>query len=179
MEELDKGLAIAFKGAAAKQAVAAFRRQIKTWNVALPPTELLVLDFGLGNFAETGLIECWVANEMKAGYCGKYLFVFDGQQCPMHSHQHKHETFHIIKGRFEVTLDGKLFEMGEGNVLPIPPGHPHGFKGMDDALLLEISTPCVVSDNQFRDPAIAAWLEKTTSSPGAVPNIQKSADSNQ
>ncbi len=122
-----------------------------------------MLDFGTGNFWLTGLIESWIVNE--GGYCGKYLFVFDGQQCPMHSHQHKHETFHIIKGRFEVTLDGKFFEMGEGDVLPIPPGHPHGFKGVGDALLLEISTPCVVSDNQFRDPAIAAWLERTTLQP--------------
>ena len=26
------------------------------------------------------LIEFWIANEMDAGYCAKYLFVFDGQR---------------------------------------------------------------------------------------------------
>ena len=37
-------------------------------------------------FDRVGLIEFWIANEKEAGYCGKYLFAFDGQQCPAHSH---------------------------------------------------------------------------------------------
>ncbi len=59
----------------------------------MPPHEPLVSDFGLGDFYETGLIEYWVANEIQAGYCGKLLFVFGGQTCPMHWHKRKHETF--------------------------------------------------------------------------------------
>jgi mannose-6-phosphate isomerase-like protein (cupin superfamily) len=154
MEELDRALDIAMKGPEADRALAAFRRVIKAWDVALPPVKPLVLDFGLGNFANVGLIEYWIANEMQAGYCGKYLFVFDGQTCPLHCHRVKHETFFIVKGRVAMEYDGGRQEMGEGEVLPVLPGKAHSFTGIGPALLLELSMPCQVDDNYFDDPEI-------------------------
>lgn len=154
MDELDKGLAIAMSGPLRAAALAAFREQIRAWNVALPPVEPLVLDFGLGAFAKTGLIEYWIANEAKAGYCGKYLFVFDGQTCPQHRHVKKHETFFIVKGRVRMTFGPRVFEMGEGDVLPVTPGDGHSFTGIGPALLLELSTPCEIADNDFADARI-------------------------
>ena len=74
----------------------------------MPPSQRLVLDFGLGDFKGTGLIECWLANEVAAGYCGKYLFVFDRQTCPAHLHRKKHETFFIAKGRVRMVIDSTL-----------------------------------------------------------------------
>src|ERR1035437_6385439 len=142
MDELDKGLAIAMSGPPRAAALAAFHEQIRAWAVALPPVEPLVLDFGLGMFAKTGLIEYWIANEAKAGYCGKYLFVFDGQTCPCHRHASKHETFFIVKGCIHMTCGDRTFEMVEGDVLPVPPGDGHSFTGIGPALLLELSTPC-------------------------------------
>jgi D-lyxose ketol-isomerase len=44
--------------------------------------------------------------------------------------------------------------MGPGDVLPVEPGRQHSFTGRGPALLLEVSTPCVVDDNDFADPAI-------------------------
>jgi len=133
MEELDRALDIALKGPEAERALADFRRQIAAWNVALPPVPPLVLDFGLGEFARTGLIESWIANEAQAGYCGKYLFVFDGQTCPLHRHKVKHETFFIVKGRVAMEYDGSRREMGEGETLPIIPGKFHSFTGIGPA----------------------------------------------
>src|SRR5690348_11745222 len=117
MDELEKVLQITAKGPAAEQALAAFRHQLETWRVALPPTQPLVLDFGLGDLNAVGLIECWITNEFEAGYCGKYLFVLDAQTCPTHWHQKKHETFHVLKGRVRVLLDGVAHELDEGDVL--------------------------------------------------------------
>ena len=154
MDELDKALAISLQGPEATKAVEAFRRQIQAWEVALPPTGLLVLDFGLDDFASVGLIECWICNEMAAGYCGKYLFVFDGQTCPNHRHREKHETFFIVKGRVRMTYDGKIKEMLEGDVLPVQQWKYHSFTGIGPALLLEVSRPCVVDDNYFKDTRI-------------------------
>ena len=57
MNELDRALNIALKGPEADCALADFRRQIAAWNVALPPVEALVLDFGLGDLPRVGLIE--------------------------------------------------------------------------------------------------------------------------
>jgi len=64
MNELDRALNIALKGAEADRALADFRRQIAAWNVALPPVEPLVLDFGLDDFRRVGLIEYWIANDL-------------------------------------------------------------------------------------------------------------------
>jgi mannose-6-phosphate isomerase-like protein (cupin superfamily) len=154
VEELDKALKIALTGPQAERALADFHRQVAAWGLAMPPVAPLVLDFGLADFQKTGLIEYWVANEMEAGYCGKYLFVFDGQTCPLHRHRTKHETFFIVKGRVKMVYDGAAREMGEGEVLPVQQGKSHSFTGIGPALLLEVSMPCDVSDNYFDNPEI-------------------------
>jgi mannose-6-phosphate isomerase-like protein (cupin superfamily) len=154
MDELDKGLTIAMGGEAARVALAEFRAQAARWGVALPDVSPLVLDFGLGDFRRIGLIEYWLANEQRAGYCGKYLFVFDGQSCPRHHHRTKHETFFVVKGRLAVTVGDRAVELGEGDRLPIAPGVPHGFRGLGPALLLELSMPCEIDDNFFEDRRI-------------------------
>ena len=154
IRELDKGLAISIGGPQRDAALQAFREQIQAWNVALPPAEPLVLDFGLGRFAQVGLIECWIANEMEAGYCGKYLFVFDEQTCPQHRHAAKHETFFIVKGRVRMQKGERAFEMNAGDILPVAPGESHSFTGIGPALLLEISRPCEIDDNDFADALI-------------------------
>ena len=142
-----------------RQSLERFAEQLNQWALAMPPVEPLVMDFGLGQFDRVGLIECWMANETEAGYCGKYLFVFDGQQCPAHSHRQKHETFFVVKGRLRLTVDGDGRLMDEGDVLPMPPGQVHSFTGMGNALVLEVSTPCLVADNCFEDSRIAEWLQ--------------------
>jgi mannose-6-phosphate isomerase-like protein (cupin superfamily) len=154
MDELDKALDIAMHGPAALRALDDFRRQAAAWNVALPPVTPLVLDFGLGDFARTGLIEYWIANQLQAGYCGKYLFVFGGQTCPLHRHRRKHETFMVVKGRVQMVCGDARQEMGEGEVLPVEPWTLHSFTGIGPALLLELSMPCEVDDNFFDNPDI-------------------------
>lgn len=154
MDELEKGLDISMKGPAAEQALARFKTQAQHWQVVLPAVAPLVLDFGLGDFAKVGLIEYWIANEATAGYCGKYLFVFDGQSCPRHAHRTKHETFFVVKGTLAVQCGGRMQELREGQVLPISPGVLHGFTGIGPALLLELSMPCEVDDNLFEDRRI-------------------------
>jgi quercetin dioxygenase-like cupin family protein len=154
MDELKKGLAIAMKGPAARSALTRFKQQMTAWGVALPKVKPLALDFGLGTFGEVGLIEYWIANEARQGYCGKYLFVFDGQTCPEHRHRTKHETFFVVKGGVTMRLDGKARRMKAGDVLPVAPGKRHSFTGLGPCLLLELSMPCEVDDNQFTDSRI-------------------------
>lgn len=158
MDELETALDIAARisvtGSTRDEAVAAFGRQIKAWDVALPGAELLIWDFGLKDFHGVGLIECWIANEAEAGYCAKYLFVFDGQTCPMHRHKTKAETFFIVKGAVKMEYEGSVSEMKPGDTLFVQAGKPHRFSGIGPALLLEVSMPCVVDDNFFEDTRI-------------------------
>jgi D-lyxose ketol-isomerase len=159
MQELDKGLTKSIFGPETDRMLAMFHRQVEAWGIALPPFSPLVLDFGLGQFDRVGLIEYWIANELDAGYCGKYLFVFDGQKCPSHSHRVKHETFFVVRGCLEVVLDNRSLTLHPGEVLPVLPGNVHSFQGKGNSLLLELSMPCQISDNCFEDPRTMAWLE--------------------
>jgi len=154
MDQLDKGLSISVQGPLREEALARFAAQLKQWNLAMPAVEPLVLDFGLGEFDKIGLIEYWVANEEAAGYCGKFLFVFDGQTCPKHHHKAKLETFFVVKGQVEMEYDGRVWMMNPGDTLRVACGHPHRFTGRGPALLLEVSRPCVIDDNYFADPRI-------------------------
>lgn len=154
MQELNKACSIEVAGPLAEQALAAFDQQLRVWDIVMPAVKPLALDFGLGDFYRIGLIEYWIANEVKAGYCGKFLFLFDRQTCPRHHHREKLETFFIVKGTVEMDYDGNIRRMNPGDVLLVEYGKPHEFRGIGPALILEISRPCIIADNYFADPSI-------------------------
>jgi len=124
---------------------------IEGWNLTMPNVEPLVLDFGLGRFDEVGEIEFWIVNQEEAGYCGKFLFVDDGQTCPYHKHDRKHETFFVLRGKVRMVVDDNEKVLEQGSILVMPPGQRHSFTGMGPALLLEVSMPSMRGDNFFAD----------------------------
>ena len=149
MDELNTALSVGLRGREADVAIEEMRRQLDLWEVAMPRVKPLVFDYGLGRFREIGLIEYWIANQVEAGYCGKFLCVFDQQSCPVHHHRKKHETFLIVKGHVRMLYKASHREMRPGDVLSVEPLADHGFTGVGPALLLEVSTPCLVEDNYF------------------------------
>lgn len=151
-EELDFPFQVT--GERRARALAHCRDTIRGWGLTMPDVEPLALDFGLGKFDEIGEIEFWVANEEEAGYCGKFLFVADGQTCPYHRHDVKHETFFVMKGAVRMVVDGEEKILREGDTLVMSPGQRHSFTGVGPALLLEVSMPSTRQDNFFADPAI-------------------------
>jgi N-acetylneuraminate synthase len=130
------------------------RAQLARWGVAVPEDFVLVLDFGLDDFEQNGLTEFWVANETEAGYCGKFLFLFDGQWCPEHEHGIKHETFCILRGQVRMIVGGREALMNPGDRMVMPPGAKHKFCGVGPALILEVSQPSLRGDNFFTDKCI-------------------------
>jgi D-lyxose ketol-isomerase len=129
--------------------------QVRQWGLVLPDVEPLVIHFGLSDFWNTGLTEFWIANEEPAGYCGKLLFLFDGQTCPVHRHETKHETFFVVKGEVMMEADGTRI-MRAGDRLAMEPGCPHSFTGRGNALLLEVSMPSTLDDNFFDNTEIGS-----------------------
>ncbi len=157
MDELQKALNVSagvLAGAEREEALASLQAQIRAWDIALPRVEPLLWHFGLHDFPKTGLTEYWIANELEAGYCAKYLFLFDGQSCPMHLHQVKVETFFIVKGRARMLCSGVAREMGPGETLLVHAGTSHSFTGLGPVLLLEVSMPSRVDDNFFEDTRV-------------------------
>lgn len=141
-------------GPAREDALRRCRDQLADWNIPVPEDFILVLNFGLDEFARTGLTEFWIANETEAGYCSKFLFLFDGQWCPQHEHRMKHETFYIMRGQVRMVADGRETLMNPGDRLVVPPGVKHTFGGVGPALILEVSQPSVRGDNFFADKRI-------------------------
>ena len=142
------------QGSERDEAVSAILKHIAAWDLAMPPVTPLLLHFRLGRFMEIGETEFWIANEPEIGYCGKLIFVFDGQTCPYHHHRVKHETFFIVKGQVLMKVGSEERVMSAGDVLPMPPGVGHSFTGLGPALLLEVSLPSVLGDNFFADADI-------------------------
>ncbi|MDD5686736.1 MAG: cupin domain-containing protein [Elusimicrobia bacterium] len=136
------------------EALKKFKLAMKKFGLTMPAVKPQLLDFGSGKFYKTGLIEYWVANEDKEGYCGKFLFVFGGQTCPYHHHDFKHETFFILKGSVSMKVNGKKTTKKQGGIVVMPPGVDHSFTGIGNALLLEVSKPCQPNDNLFEDKSI-------------------------
>lgn len=141
-------------GEAREQALARCFAVIREWGLTMPDVEPLVLDFGLGRFHEIGEIEFWIANEEALGYCGKFLFVDDGQTCPYHRHTVKHEAFFMLKGAVKMVIDGEERVLEQGDTLVMPPGQMHSFTGLGPALVLEVSMPSLRNDNFFADTDI-------------------------
>jgi len=151
-----------YRGPGRATALEHMRQRLREWQIAAPPAEPLVLDFGLGDFQHTGLIELWICNEVQAGYCGKYMFLHADQQCPSHHHRVKHETFFIVRGHVRIVMDDREQVCGPGHTVAVPAGRVHSFAAEgDDALLLELSMPCDVADNRFEDPRTGAWLRQS------------------
>jgi len=142
------------RGADRELALAEFESQLREWGLRMPDVTPLVLHFGLREFRRFGLVEYWIANEIEVGYCGKFLFVFDGQTCPTHHHRVKHETFFVLKGSVRMVVAGAEHLLRQGDRLVIPPGTRHSFTGVGNALLLEVSLPSTLGDNLFEDKRI-------------------------
>lgn len=131
--------------------------QIVEWQLVMPDCEPLAMDFGSGDFDSYGLIEYWAANECKAGYCGKFMFIFHGQTWLLHSHANKHETFYIVRGQVIAVVNNKRQLLSPGDVLTIPTGQVHSFSGEGNALILELPMPCLPEDNIFEQSWAKDW----------------------
>jgi mannose-6-phosphate isomerase-like protein (cupin superfamily) len=154
MDQLNQGLAISLNREEAAPYVREAHRQIEEWGLRMPAVEPLVMDFGLGQFSAIGEIEFWIANEDAAGYCGKFLYMQEGQTCPNHMHKEKLETFFIVKGRIQMQYDAESLMLSSGDTLRVETGKYHEFTASEPTLILEVSKPSIIADNYFENPRI-------------------------
>ena len=121
----------------------------------MPQGEPLVIHFGLNDFAHVGEVEYWIVNDRTNNYCGKFLFLFAGQRCPLHYHKIKDETFFVVKGRVALEVNGEHVLLNEGDIYKMAPGWNHTFAAEGGpALVLEVSLPSLPDDNFFADARI-------------------------
>jgi mannose-6-phosphate isomerase len=83
--------------------------------------------------------EVWWANEPE--YAGKILEVTKGHALSLQKHERKKETMYLLSGRLMYHLNGAEFELQAGECLTVHPGDVHRVEAIEDAVILEVSTP--------------------------------------
>ena len=90
-----------------------------------------------------------------------------------HSHDAYDETIYGLKGVLTWTVDGRVHDVGPGEVLCIPRGVVHRFDNTSgaDATMLGVVTPGLLSPDYFRE--LAALVSATA---GGPPDLSAIAD---
>jgi mannose-6-phosphate isomerase-like protein (cupin superfamily) len=150
------------QGESRQHTLAKIHQVVASWGLKLPEVTPEPLHFGYDDFDRIGETEFNVNNNVVEGYCGKFMFLFAGQKCPLHHHRIKHETFFIVKGRVEMELDGAASIMEQGDTLVVDRNAWHAFTALTDSLILECSKPDVMDDSIFRDESINEIIQRIT-----------------
>ena len=145
---------LSLQGEERRSALKNIAEVVRGWGLKLPDVVPDPLHFGYHDFFRIGETEYNINNNVEQGYCGKFMFQFAGQTCPMHHHRIKHETFFIVKGKVQMTFDGKERVMHQGDTQVISQNVRHQFTALEDSLILESSKPDLVDDSIFDDQMI-------------------------
>lgn len=80
-----------------------------------------------------------------------------GRSVALHRHPTFQETFIVLEGRFEFEVAGERRSLGQGEILVIPRGAPHGFTctSPEAGRMLTISTPAGVFEAFVADISAA------------------------
>lgn len=154
MNEAEILAQISLQGQEREQALQRIHQTVASWGLKLPDVPPDPLHFGYHDFYRIGETEFNINNNVEQGYCGKFMFMFAGQTCPMHFHRKKHETFFIVKGKVAMELAGKKYVLNQGDRLIVDQFAKHQFTALEDSLILESSKPDLVDDSIFEDQKI-------------------------
>jgi N-acetylneuraminate synthase len=107
--------------------------------------------YGVPKFLETGavLIEC-----VSRDYCKKLVVQLPGQQHPSHYHARKEETFQVLYGELECTVDGHHRKLIPGESVVVMPGVWHSFGTESGVIFEEISSRDYDNDSFYEDKSI-------------------------
>ena len=115
--------------------------------------------YGIDRFRDTGIAMLTVVNRE---YCKKIIVVLPGQKHPEQYHKRKEETFHVLYGSLQLTLNGERSEMDVGETAVVEPGTRHAFETATGCVLEEISTNHHQDDSFYTDAAITNNRDRKT-----------------
>ena len=107
--------------------------------------------YGIQKFRQVGAV---IINCINREYCKKIIVQLPGQAHPPHFHKRKEETFQILHGTLEVSIEGRLRTMRPGETCLVQPGVWHSFRTEQGCIFEEISTTHFNDDSFYRDKAI-------------------------
>lgn len=107
--------------------------------------------YGMQHFRQFGAI---IINIINREYCKKLIIVLPGQKHPCHYHKVKEETFQLLYGDLQVTMDGRAINMVPGDIQTVLRGEEHAFTSTKGAIFEEVSTTHVKNDSYYEDEKI-------------------------
>ena len=134
---------------------------LKEGNVIFPGKANLEIShhYGIDRFSEYGITMITVVNRE---YCKKLIIMLPGQKHPEQYHKKKEETFVVLYGKIQLTLDGKEVEYGVGDVVTVKPGVKHAFSTDTGTIMEEISSTHFVEDSYYTDESIMQNKQRKT-----------------
>ena len=78
----------------------------------------------------------WIIDEKRDGapnYALRVIEVAPGGHTPNHSHSFEHENF-VIEGKGRVQISGEWYNVGQGDVIFVPPGVQHTYVNAGEGL---------------------------------------------
>lgn len=117
--------------------------------------------YGLKHFRHYGAT---IINIINRKYCKKLIVILPGQEHPMHAHKIKEETFQVLYGTLNLTLDGKICKLKAGEIMTVERGALHAFSSAEGCIFEEVSTTHVRNDSYYEDETISSLdpLERKT-----------------
>lgn len=115
--------------------------------------------YGIDKFYQTGITMITVVNRE---YCKKLIIVLPGQTHPEQYHNQKEETFVVLHGEVELTLNGNTKTLKKGDVVTIEREVRHIFTTSTGCVIEEVSSTHYVSDSYYTDETIAKNKDRKT-----------------
>jgi N-acetylneuraminate synthase len=108
--------------------------------------------YGLMRLREFGAV---IVNIINREYCKKIIVVLPGQQHPTHHHKLKEESFQVLAGVLQLTINGMKRNVLPGEIYTVNRNENHAFCSEQGCIFEEISTTHMPNDSYYEDPKIA------------------------
>lgn len=115
--------------------------------------------YGIEKFDEWGAV---IISCINREYCKKLVILLPGQKHPVHYHEKKEETFHVLYGDATINLEGSEKEYKAGELVVVERGVKHSFSSKSGAIFEEISTTHYKNDSFYDDKKITENKNRKT-----------------
>jgi sialic acid synthase SpsE/quercetin dioxygenase-like cupin family protein len=115
--------------------------------------------YGIEKFSEWGAT---IINIVNREYCKKLLILLPGQQHPLHNHHRKEETFNVLAGDLQLTLNGAESIVKPGEMVTVERHMAHAFSSKTGTIFEELSTTHFNDDSFYAEASINANRQRKT-----------------
>lgn len=148
-----------------KETVIKYHQEIKALieksQILLPKSTYVEIShhYGLERFHEYGAALIHLINR---DYSKIVVVMLPGQQYPEHKHITKDETYYILHGILEVSIDGGTQRLSPGQTFSVARGAIHSFKTDEGVVFEEIATRYIKGDSIYIDERINNNINRKT-----------------